>query len=145
MVAQVTESGAETLSFMQGVLINTEILGTLQGEPLISLAACELRVDPAHRGRPEALVASDGARTHTVVMMLEHFLPKGFRAVPAFDDTGELGQEAAVAASALKAPRMDVQEARSPERLKVPSLAYVAALAADARAKAVGAALGFKR
>ena len=61
------------------------------------------------------------------------------------DDTGQLGQETAVATAALETPCMDVQDTRSPERLKVPGLAYVAALATDARAKAVRAAPGFKR
>ena len=61
MVAQIAESGTEALPLMQGVFINTEVLGAVQRESFIGFAACKLRVDAAHRGRPETLVSCDGA------------------------------------------------------------------------------------
>lgn len=77
-------------------------------------------------------------------MMLEHLLSEWLGAVPALDDTGQLGQETALAATALESSSMDVQDTRSPEGFKMTGLTQVAPLAADAGAKAVRTAFGFK-
>ncbi len=77
-------------------------------------------------------------------MMLEHLLSEGLGAVPAFDDTGQLGQKTAVAASTLESSSVDVQDTRSPKGFQVTGLTQVTPLAADAGAKAVGAVFGFK-
>lgn len=78
-------------------------------------------------------------------MVLVDLLSEGFGTVTALGDAGEIGQEAAQAAGALEAPGVDVQDTGAPEGLKVPGLAQVSSLAADAGAEAVRTACGFKR
>lgn len=78
-------------------------------------------------------------------MMFEDLLPERFGTVASLDDSRQLGQEAAQAARALETSGMDVQDTGSPEGLEMPGLTQVAPLAADTRAKAMGAAVGFKR
>jgi hypothetical protein len=77
-------------------------------------------------------------------MVLENLLSEGFGTVPPFDDTGQLRKEATQAAGALESSSMDVQDTRSPEGFQVTGLTQVAPLAADAGAKAVRTAFGFK-
>lgn len=145
VVAQVAERGAEALGLVQGMLVDTEVLRAVQRESLIGLAACELGVDAADCGSSEPFVTGNGARADAVVMVLENLLPEGFGTVSALDDTGQFGQEATQAAGALEASGVDVQNTRLSEGLKVASLAQIAALAANAGAKAVRATPGFKR
>ena len=48
-------------------------------------------------------------------MMFKNLLPKGFGTVAPLDNTRELGQEAAVATSALETSGVDVQDTGLPE------------------------------
>lgn len=144
VVAQIAKRGAEALLFVQGVFVDTEIAGALQGESFIGLAACELGVDTAHRGGTQPLVAGDGAGADAVMVVFENLLPEGFGAVPALGDTGQPRKEAAQATGALEPSGVDVQDTRASERLQMPGLAQVTSLAADTGAEAVGTVCGFK-
>ena len=144
VVAQIAKSGAEALSLVQGVFINTEVLGAVQRESLIGFATGELGVDTAHRSGSETLVAGNGARTYAVMMVFENLLPERLRTMAPLDDAGKFGQEATQAASALESPGVDVQDTGSPEGFQVTGLTQVTPLAADAGAKAVRTAFGFK-
>ena len=87
VVFQVTEGGAESLSFVQGVFVDTKIEGAVQADAFTGFAYGKLLIDPANSGLTDRLVATEGAGADTVVMLLINMIAERLRALPVRPDT----------------------------------------------------------
>lgn len=55
MVFEITEGGAEALSFMQGVLVDAQIKGTVQTNAFSGFTDGKLLIDTPHGGLSDSL------------------------------------------------------------------------------------------
>lgn len=95
MVFEITEGGAEALSFMEGVFVDPEDEGTLERDAFGGFATGELAVDALDGCFAESLSPGDGAGADSLVVLLEDGLAIGFGSVPAFHDPGKVRDERA--------------------------------------------------
>lgn len=93
MVFEITEGGAEALSFMEGVFVDPEDQMALERDAFGGFAPGELAVDALDGCFAESLSPGDGAGADSLVVLLEDGLAIGLRSVSAFDDSGEVGNE----------------------------------------------------
>ena len=144
VVFEITEGGAEALSFVEGVFVDPEDEGTLKRDAFSSFATGELLIDALDGGFSESLSPGDGAGADSLVVLLEDGLPEGFGGVPAFDDTGKVRDEGAAAGEASKSSGLDDEPGGFLKTFQVSDLAKISSFTLNAGALAMRAALGLK-
>lgn len=84
MVFEVTESGAEALSFVESMLIDSKDQRALKRDAFGGFTAGELSVDAFDGGLTETLSPCNGPGADSLVMLLEDGLAEGLRSVSSF-------------------------------------------------------------
>ena len=144
MVFEITEGGAEALSFMEGVFIDSENQRALERDAFGCFSPGELSVDALHGGLAESLSSRDRSGADSLVMLLEDGLAIRFGRVPSFHDPWEVGDEGATTGEASESAGLDEQSAGFLEAIQMPDFAQGSSFALNAGGLAVRAAFGLK-
>ena len=144
MVFEITEGGAEALSFVKGVFVDAENQRALERDAFGGFASSELSVDALNGGLAESLSSRDRSGADPLVMLLEDGLAKGLGGVPSFHDPWEVGDEGSTTGEASESAGLDEQSGGFLEAIKMPDLAQISSFALKARGLAVRAAFGLK-
>ncbi|MFC0017462.1 hypothetical protein, partial [Roseibacillus persicicus] len=95
MIFQVTESGAETLSLMESVFVDAEVLGTFQVDSFGCFPAGKLLIDTLDGCFSDSLPLSNGAGANSLVVKFVNGLPEEFGTLPAGPDAREFREKGA--------------------------------------------------
>ena len=144
VVFEITEGGAEALSFVEGMFVDPEDEGALKRDAFGGFATGELSVDALDGGFSKALSPGDGAGADSLVVLFEDGLAEGFGGVPAFDDTWKVRDEGAAAGEASESPGLDDEPGGFLKAIQVSNFTKISSFALNAGALAVRAALGLE-
>ena len=144
MVFEITEGGAEALSFMEGVFVDPEDQRAMERDAFGGFAPGELSVNAFDGSLTESLSSRDRSGADSLVMLLEDGLAIRFGRVPSFHDPWEVGGERAATGEASESAGLDEQSRGFLEAIQMPDFAQVSSFALNGGGLAVRAAFGLK-